>query len=104
MMQILEALAKIEINHTNIPLSTIITDAMAKSAWGTTLIIITGCYNPSLLEQILQAKRAGLNIALLLVGYTPNHHIAEQEARQFGFQCHYIKKSIDFDALQVNHS
>lgn len=99
-MQILEALAKVEINHIDIPITSTITDAMAMSAWGSTLVIITGMYNTSLLEKILQAKRAGLNIVLLLIGHTPNHLTAEEEARQFGFQCYTILKSPDLDLLQ----
>ena len=100
MMQILEALAKIEINHTDASINATIAEAMVMSAWGSTLVIITGVYHQNLLQQIIQAKQSGLNVVLLLIGHTSNHLAAETEARQFGFRCYYIPKQPDLEIMQ----
>jgi len=84
LMGILEALSRLSVS-TSITLTELIQQGQAKLNWGATLILITGFYPPTLLEQIIQARKNGLNIVLILIGHVPNHIEADAHARQFGF-------------------
>jgi uncharacterized protein (DUF58 family) len=98
-MMILEALAKVEVGQTS-PVTSLISQAFSLSAWGTTLILITGQYYQQLLEQIIQAKQNGLNIVLMLIGFSHDRMKAQSESRQYGFTLYFLQNTIDLDMIQ----
>ena len=98
LQSILDILARIEMTQER-PLSTIFQEIQTKSSYGSTIVIITGAYTRALLNQILQTKKGGKNIVLILVGHVSNHAEAENHAKQFGFICHYILKTIDLQII-----
>ena len=100
-MMILEALARVEVGQTE-PLSSLISQAVSLSSWGTTLILITGLYTQQILEHIIQARRNGLNIVLVLIGFSRDRIKAQSESRQYGFALFYLQNSMDLDMIQYS--
>ncbi len=67
-------------------------------AWGTTLIVITGHADDALLDELYQARRAGQNVSLILVGpvtLTEQRH--SQRAAHFGIPIVIIREERDLD-------
>lgn len=103
LMSILETLARIE-SASTLLFSQMMDQARADLAWGSTLVIITGAYMETLLKQLLQAKRAGFNIVLVLVGPSAKHHEARAHAKHFNFTYYHLLSPMDFDSLQYSGS
>jgi len=95
---ILEILARIEMSQER-PLDALFQSIHTKSSFGSTIVIITGAYPKSLLNQIIQAKKGGMNIVLILVGHVTNHSEAINHAKLFGFTCHYLLTTLDLQLL-----
>lgn len=100
-MMILEVLARVEVGETS-PLSSLVSQAFSISAWGTTLILITGIYTQRLLEQIIQAKRNGLNVILMLIGFSHDRTKPQSESRQYGFTLFYLQNTLDLEMIQYS--
>jgi len=98
-MLILEVLARVTAGKTT-SLSAILSGAMARSSWGTTLLIITPQYSPSLLDQMLQAKSQGLNVVLMLIGFSPIISQVRSECHHYGFTFYNIQQLIDIEMAQ----
>jgi uncharacterized protein (DUF58 family) len=75
-INILELLARIQIGETRSTLQ-LIRDARAALSWGTTLIFISGGVSQDAFNQLFQARKAGLNPVILLVG-RPAHLAADR--------------------------
>jgi len=100
-MLILEALARVEVGQTS-SLPYLVSQALSHSAWGTTLILITGLYSQHLLEQIILAKRNGMNIVLMLIGFSQDRMKAQSESRQYGFIFYNLQDKLDLDMIQYS--
>jgi uncharacterized protein (DUF58 family) len=98
-MMILEALARVEVGQTS-PLNSLFSQALSLSSWGTTLILITGQYSQLLLEEIIQAKQDGLNVVLMLIGFSQDQMKAKSESREYGFTLFYLQNTFDLDMIQ----
>lgn len=75
-INILELLARIQTGETRTT-KQLVQDARAQLSWGTTLIFISGSVSPEVLNQLFQARKAGLNPVILLVG-RPVHLAADR--------------------------
>lgn len=76
-INLLELLARIQIGEER-STKQLVQDARAQLSWGTTLIFISGSVSPDVLNQLFQARKAGLNPVVLLVG-RPAHLAAERQ-------------------------
>ncbi len=65
--------------------------------WGTTVILITGCVDDVLFDEIFRARRAGLNIVLILCGTVRNVAEIEQRAERFGIPVQHFVRERDLD-------
>jgi len=96
MMRILEILARIRASETD-PFPAQIRRHRVHFSWGTTLIIITGSAEQNLFDELIQAKRAGLNPVLILCGEHPHHRQASQQARLFKIPAYVMRNEKDLD-------
>ncbi|MDY6873896.1 MAG: DUF58 domain-containing protein [Chloroflexota bacterium] len=81
-INVLELLARIQIGETRSTLQ-LIQDARARLSWGTTLIYISGGVSTGAFKQLFQARKAGLNPVILLVGHPT--HLAEDRRVASGY-------------------
>lgn len=70
-IQILEVLACIQTSE-NLTIETLIQDALARLPWGTTVVLISGGLNETSLSQLNQARKKGINPAIILTGQSPS--------------------------------
>lgn len=96
LMRILETLARIRAVETD-PFPAMIHQHSVRLPWGTTAIVITGSTDKPLFDELLQARRAGLNPVLILCGENPNHRASTQHARLFEIPCYVIHDEKDLD-------
>jgi uncharacterized protein (DUF58 family) len=96
MMRILEILARIRAAETE-PFPAQIRQHRVHFPWGTTLIVVTGSAGQVLFDELLQARRAGLNPVLILCGEHPNHRQAAQQARLYGIPVYVMRNEKDLD-------
>lgn len=83
MMRILEVLARIKAGDVD-PFPALINSQRVGFPWGTTMIAISGSAERALFDELLQAKRSGLNPILVLCGEHPNHRQAAQTGKLLG--------------------
>lgn len=84
LMHILEILARIQ-TIAQVSLTEMIRQQRHQLSWGTTLIVITGSANDTLLDELYQARRAGQNVKLILAGPSASSiRNASQRAAHFG--------------------
>jgi uncharacterized protein (DUF58 family) len=96
LMRILEILARIRAVETD-PFPAVFHQQRVNLSWGTTAIVITGAADQPLLDELLQARRAGLNPVLILCGEHPNHRKTVEHGRIFGIPTYVIRDERDLD-------
>jgi uncharacterized protein (DUF58 family) len=65
--------------------------------WGTTVILITGSVDEALFDEIFRARRAGLNVVLILCGTVPNLAEVQHRAEHFGIPVQHFARERDLD-------
>jgi uncharacterized protein (DUF58 family) len=65
--------------------------------WGTTVILITGSVDDALFDEIFRARRAGLNVVLILCGTVPNLAVIQHRAEHFGIPVQHFSRERDLD-------
>ena len=83
LMHMLETLARIQ-TVTQASLVDMIRQQRHHLSWGTTLIVITGKADHTLLDELFQARRAGQNVMLILAGPLSSAENTSQRATRFG--------------------
>lgn len=68
--------------------------------WGTTLVLITGSYDPHLTEILFQAQRFGLTALIVEVGPAPDADRTRQMLRPSGIGYHNIRSEFDLEVWQ----
>jgi hypothetical protein len=66
-------------------------------SWGTTAILITGFVDDALFDQIFRARRAGLNVVLILCGTVTDSVEIQHRAERFGIPVQYVARERDLD-------
>ena len=95
-MRILDVLARIQMAVT-FPLVQLLQQQLVNFSWGTTLILITSQVDDELFDELFRARRAGLNIVLILCGPTPGLRQLRLRAEYFGFPLYHILNERDLD-------
>ncbi|GAB4498358.1 MAG: DUF58 domain-containing protein [Anaerolineales bacterium] len=99
LMRLLETLARIQSAETT-PLVQLLHSQTALLGWGATLVLITGQPDEPLLDQILRARRAGLNAVLLTCGTIANFQAFQQRAARIGVPIHALRRTRDLAQWQ----
>jgi uncharacterized protein (DUF58 family) len=96
LMRVLEILARVQSAECP-PLAAMVRQQCRHFAWGTTLVVITGLVDDDLLDELYQARRAGLNINLILSGTIPDRQTIFRRAGVFGIPVTHISHERDMD-------
>jgi uncharacterized protein (DUF58 family) len=96
LMRVLDVLARVAVAETY-PLVSLIRREIVNLSWGTTMILITGFMNDDLFDALFQARRAGMDSVLILIGQVSNYQYIRQRAEYFGFPLHLIRNERDLD-------
>jgi uncharacterized protein (DUF58 family) len=96
LMRILETLARAEMTQES-PLDAMIRQQRYHLSWGTSLLVITGGADNSLLDELHQARRAGQNVLLILAGKAARALEISQRAGAYGIPvvAFYDERSLD---------
>jgi uncharacterized protein (DUF58 family) len=65
--------------------------------WGTTVILITGSVDDALFDEIFRARRAGLNVVLILCGTVKNLAEIQHRTEHFGIPVQHFARERDLD-------
>jgi uncharacterized protein (DUF58 family) len=65
--------------------------------WGTTVILITGYLDDALFDEVFRARRAGLNVVLILCGTVKNLVEIQHRAKHFGIPVQHFARERDLD-------
>jgi len=97
-INILEILARIQPGDS-LSIESFIHDARATLPWGTTMVLISGAVQDSILEQLFQARKTGLNPVILLTGHAGD--IAQQQrlAELYHIPLHRASFPIDLETI-----
>jgi uncharacterized protein (DUF58 family) len=96
LMRLLEILARIRAMETD-PFPPRFRQHRVDLPWGTTAIIITGSAERPLLDEMIEARRQGINPVLILCGEHPNHRATAQMIKPFGFPVYIFRSEKDLD-------
>jgi uncharacterized protein (DUF58 family) len=94
--RILEVLARIRSIPTT-PFAQIVQREAPHLPWGTTVILITGALDDQLFDEIFRARRAGLNVVLILCGTVKNLQEIQHRAEHFGIPVQHFAHERDLD-------
>jgi uncharacterized protein (DUF58 family) len=93
MRYILEALAKVQPVEI-IPISNMIVDEVRNLPWGSSLVVISAIPSGDLLATLLNMKRAGRKVALIVVGDAGTSISVE------GLEVYYVREDVDWRELE----
>lgn len=96
LMRMLEILARIKTAEIE-PFQTLISQQRVRLPWGTTMIVITGAPDQPLFNELLQARRAGLNPVLISCGEHANLRQSAQQSKLYGIPFYSIRDERDLD-------
>jgi uncharacterized protein (DUF58 family) len=96
MMRMLETLARIRAIETE-SFTAQLRQHRVNFSWGTTLIIVTGSAETALFDELIQARRSGLNPVLLLCGDHPNHRQAALQGKIMKIPVYVFRSEKDLD-------
>lgn len=88
---LLEMLARADVAPAESDFPALVREQRAHLAWGTTLVAITGRMSDALLEELIAARRGGLNVAMLACGrYAADFRQVKARAARFGITAHHV--------------
>lgn len=99
LIHLLEILARIQSAETS-PLVQLLHNHTALLGWGATLVLITGQPDDVLLNQLLRARRAGLNAVLLTCGTIAGFRTFQQRAARIGIAAYALHRPRDLKEWQ----
>lgn len=69
----------------------------SRLSWGTTMIIITGELEEHLFDELYKSKRAGMNIALIIIGDVSDWIEINAKAEYYKFPITHLRNEFDLD-------
>ncbi len=94
--RLLDVLARIRSIPTT-PFAQMLQHEIPHLPWGTTAILITGAVDDPLFDEIFRARRAGLNVVLILCGTVKNSVEIQHRAKHFGIPVQHFMRERDLD-------
>lgn len=96
LMRLLDVLARVRAAPTP-PLIELLRRELPRLTWGTTLVLITGAADDAVFDEIFRARRAGLNVVLILMGMVMDAAVIRRRARQFSVPLFEFMREHDLD-------
>jgi uncharacterized protein (DUF58 family) len=96
LMRILDVLARVQMGDCP-NFAEALRNRRVHLPWGTTLTVITGIVNDDLLDELYQARRAGLNANLIMAGTVPAVREIQHRAGFYGIPVINIAQERDLD-------
>lgn len=96
LMRILDVLARVQMTDRG-SFPELLQRQRVHMAWGTTAILITGNAGETLFDEMFQARRAGLNVVLILCGHVIDAREIKHRAEHFGIPVHQFATVEDLD-------
>ncbi len=100
MIQMLERLALAQPNQDS-AFTAPLQRAITKGNWGTSLIVVTGQADPTLIQQLLDARRRGLSPVLVACGYGTRFEATRQQCATLGIPAYHVLRERDMRAALV---
>jgi uncharacterized protein (DUF58 family) len=97
LMRILEVLARAQMIKTE-PFHRYLRNHCANLGWGTTIILITGGVDDTLIKEMLRAKRSGSNAILILCGHVPQFNEMKRRVEHFDIPVYQLQRLTDMDS------
>ena len=95
-MRVLEILARIQMVHGR-PMTELLRVESHRLPWGTTLILISSHLDEATFDSLFQARRAGMDVMLVLCGPVRDFQEIRQRAEQFSFPLYQMFSEADLD-------
>jgi uncharacterized protein (DUF58 family) len=96
LMRMLDVLARVQMTE-NSSFTALLQRQRVHLAWGTTIILITGNADDTLFDELFQARRAGLNVVLILCGHVIEAKEIQHRAEHFGIAFYQFNSEKDLD-------
>ncbi len=96
LMKVLEVLARVEVRPT-FPFTELLRRESVILSWGTTAIVITPQETKELFAGLLQLRRRGFHVVLIIVEIGGSFSQTRQRAAQIGIPAHHIWRESDLD-------
>jgi uncharacterized protein (DUF58 family) len=96
LMHMLDVLARVQMTQTG-SFVALLQRQRVHLAWGTTMILITGDVDNALFDELFAARRAGLNVVLVLCGHVIEAQAIKRRAEHFGIPVHHLNSEKDMD-------
>ncbi len=99
LIRILEVLARVQVSEGT-PFIHEVRNRTVHLPWGTTLTVITGSADDTVLQVLYQARRSGLSVSLILAGSVKGAREIEHRASYFGIPVLNIAREGDMEVWQ----
>jgi uncharacterized protein (DUF58 family) len=96
LIHVLETLARLQPSET-VPIADLVRRESPHLAWGTTMIVITGRVDEILFDELIQARRRGLKVVIILAGRVAGWREIQQKADSIGFPAYAFQNELDLD-------
>ncbi len=96
LMRVLETLARVQLDVT-LPFAEVIRREQVHLPWGATMVMVTSEVQPQLFDEMLSARKRGLNILLVLCGAVTGVSEIRRKARTYGVNVVYIARRMDLE-------
>jgi uncharacterized protein (DUF58 family) len=100
LMNVLAVLARLQAGDCP-SFAALLASAVHTHPWGTTLVLISGSYDPDLTDSLFQARRRGLAVVIVEVGPAAQAARTRQMLRPFGIAYHNVRSEFDLEAWQA---
>ncbi len=100
MMLIMEKLARVQLSNAD-TFTWMLRERAAELAWGTTLMVITGTPDALLFDELLRARRMGLQSIVFLTAPVLRYEAFEARARGLGIPLYEIRSELDLERAML---
>jgi uncharacterized protein (DUF58 family) len=94
LMRILENLARVQMTHAS-PMVPLLNQQRVNLAWGSTMILVSGGVEEKMFNALLQARRSGLDIVIVLCGSVPDLIGIQAKAKLLHIRCYHLLYGLD---------
>jgi uncharacterized protein (DUF58 family) len=100
MMLVMEKLARVQLSNAD-TFTVMLRERAAELAWGTTLMVITGTPDALLFDELLRARRMGLQSIVFLTAPVLRYEGFEARARGLGIPLYEIRSELDLERAML---
>jgi uncharacterized protein (DUF58 family) len=100
MMLVMEKLARVQLANAD-TFTRMLRERAAELAWGTTMMVITGTPDALLFDELLHARRMGLQSIVFLTAPVLRYETFEARARGLGIPLYEIRSELDLERAML---